>query len=498
MSKRKKERKKEMKKKLANYQIINVGDIIQESMIPFMASSIYRMLPNVIDGLKPVQRKILFSMYKNNVFTYTKNSITTGDVSKYLTTGDDSVYPALVKMGQVFRNEFRPISIHGNQGYIISDKEPAAKRYTESKLNDFAKDFYFDEDFKNTIFIDNYNMTLQEPLVIPTVLPMVLIQGTKGTASGYTNSILPHDLFAIADCYIKFIEFMEGSLKIEKLNSFIEKNIKLGIPNKIKVLNSDGIYKGLIQGKGKVILEGKMKVTDASYGRKAIVISELPYELCVNDFIDSLKGNKALELFSELNDYSDRGGILIELILKKGVSIKLAQEYIYLKTKFRNSYNYTGHCTLVGTEDERIVKRCGILDIFQFHYIFKRNTTLAFLKDKKESLLISRDNLEAAKKILCVEKNKKKFFNIIENNIKSKVVSLLMKEFKIKEHSANYVLDRKMWNLVHKAEDIEKELKRINNELEIVEKGLRNVNQYMVNKIKTRIKKYKTGGFKDE
>ena len=155
-----KKKTKQRKKKIGDILDVDIVDVLKTSMVPYIDESNYRMLPSAIDGLKPTQRKILFSMYKNKIFSYDKNSSITGDVAKYLVTGDDSVYPALIVIGQKFRNRYSPIEIHGNQGYIISDKVPAAKRYTESRLSQYALDWYFDEDFSEGDFIFNYNQTL--------------------------------------------------------------------------------------------------------------------------------------------------------------------------------------------------------------------------------------------------------------------------------------------------------------------------------------------------
>jgi DNA gyrase, A subunit len=487
-----KKKTKQRKKKIGDILDVDIVDVLKTSMVPYIDESNYRMLPSVIDGLKPTQRKILFSMYKNKIFSYDKNSSITGDVAKYLVTGDDSVYPALIVIGQKFRNRYSPIEIHGNQGYIISDKVPAAKRYTESRLSQYALDWYFDEDFSEGDFIFNYNQTLKEPIVIPTLLPMALIQRTKGTGTGYTNECLPHSLESVAKCYIRFIETLNGKYKWENLEKYITDNIELDIPNKSKLVNPEGVAKGLLSGKGKVFLEGKMKNFQASYGRPGLLVTELPYEYCVASFMDNIKGHSfGKEYVSEINDLSDgKHGIEIEFIFKKDTDPKQIKEFLYLKGKFKQGYNYSMHYTMLMTDSDILVKRLNIIDIFGSHYNYKCKITKRFLKHKLEKLSFKFDCLSASSIIFTDPKNKKKFFKILEESTKSNIIRSLSRAFSIKVEIVEYLLDRKMWNLVHNAEDIKKELESIEKELRETEKNLKSIDKYIINKIKMRLKNY--------
>nr|DAX81532.1 MAG TPA: DNA topoisomerase 2 beta [Caudoviricetes sp.] len=483
---------KQKKKKLGVVKDIDIVNILKDSMTSYMNESNYRMLPSVIDGLKPIQRKILFSMYKTKIFSYDKNSSITGDVAKYLVTGDDSVYPALIVIGQTFRNRYSPIEIHGNQGYIISDKVPAAKRYTESRLSQYALDWYFDEDFYEGDFMYNYNQTLKEPIVLPTLLPMALIQRTKGTGSGFTNEVLPHSLESVAKCYIRFIETLSGKYKWENLEKYIIENIKLDIPNKSKLVNPEAVAKGLLSGKGKIYLEGKVKSFQASYGRPGILITELPYEYCVSSFMDNIKGHSfGKEYVSEINDLSDgKHGIEIEFIFKKDTDPKQIKEFLYLKGKFKQGYNYSMHYTMLLTESDKLIRRLNIIDIFGHHYRYKSKVTERFLLNKKDKLAFKFDCLSASSIIFTDPKNKKKFFKILEESTKSNIIRSLTRAFSIKVEVAEYLLDRKMWNLVHNAEDIKKELDSIEKELRETEKNLKSIDKYIINKIKSKLKNY--------
>ena len=248
-----------------NNKEVDITEVIKPSMLNYMEASIYRMLPHCIDGLKPIQRKILWTMYKTKVFEFDKCSSIVGDTAKYITTGDDSVYPALVKMAQEFRNKYLPITMYGNQGYITDNKQPAAKRYTEAKLNNYALDLYFDSDIDFADYIDNYNNKLREPIILPTLLPMSLIMGNKGTATGYTNSILPHSVESVGKAYIRFIEARKGKVSWKKFESHIRQNMSLGIPSNPIILNPESISKGLLTNSSKLIMEGRMEIKDASY-----------------------------------------------------------------------------------------------------------------------------------------------------------------------------------------------------------------------------------------
>lgn len=483
---------KNKKKKEGKVIDVAIKDVVEPGMCQFMGASIVRMLPHAIDGLKPVQRKILWSMYYTKVFQFDKCSSIVGDVAKFLTTGDDSVYPALTKMAQTFRNQHMPIEMYGNQGYITDNKEPAAKRYTEAKLSEYGLDLYFDEDIKFGDYVDNYNERYREPTILPTVLPMSLIMGGKGTATGYTNQILPHSLESVAKCYIEFIKCMNGKSKWDKFDKFIEDNIHLGIPNKSKLINRDAVARGLLTSSAKLTMDGRMKVVESSYGRKAIVITELPFELSVVDFIESLKCKESIELFSEVNDYSSKDGINIEIILKKATSVAKAEELIYTKTRFRMKYNYTMNFVLKDIDGcEALVKRLTIHEIFKLHYFYKRETLKRFLSDKKNSLEYKYDCLVASDLIFSNPKNKKKFFKILEESTKKNVVRNILKAFNIKASTVDYVLNRNMWNLVHNSEEIKIELSNIQKELDIVMSDLDNIDDYLVRKIKNIVKKYK-------
>lgn len=479
------------KKKVPNnFKLVYLEDIIPEYSSEYSIASIYRMLPCAVDGLKPIQRKILWTMYKGKIYGHKdKCSSIVGDVAKYLTTGDDSVYPALTKLGQSFRNTNLPIEIQGNQGYITDNKEPAAKRYTEAEISQYGLDMYFDDDIKYTKYIKNYNGTLEEPLILPTLLPMSLICGNKGTATGYTNHILPHDMKSIAKCYIRYLETLNGKHSVKTLHNFIEKNVKLGIPGKAKVMNEKNIAKGLLTNSSKIYMEGIMEIEEASYGRTLIRITELPYEISVVQFIESIKGKGASEIFSDIADYSD-SVIDIHLIVKKGIDVNTAIEYIYLKTPFRKSYNYTMHFTLMGTDDEKLVRRMNIINIFDTHYKYKSECTRKYLESKKEELSYKYDCLSMCKIIFTNERNKKDFFKILNDSKKNEVRNKLKNRFNTTLDIIDYILDRKITALVNKAEDLTKELDKIETELKDVNSALKDINTYLINKIKTLIKKY--------
>lgn len=480
------------KKKKApdNFKLVYLEDIIPEYSSEYSIASIYRMLPCAVDGLKPIQRKILWTMYKGKVFGHKdKCSSIVGDVAKYLTTGDDSVYPALTKLGQSFRNTHLPIDIQGNQGYITDNKEPAAKRYTEAEISKYGLDMYFDEDIEFTKYIKNYNGTLEEPLILPTLLPMSLICGNKGTATGYTNHILPHDMKSIAKCYIRYLETLSGKHSIKTFDKFLEKNIKLGIPNKAKIMNENAIAKGLLTNSAKVYMEGIMEIEDASYGRKLIRITELPYEVSVVQFIDSIKGKGASDIFSSIADYSD-SVIDIHLVVKKDVNIDTAIEYIYLKSPFRKAYNYTMHFTLMGTDDDKLVRRMNIINIFDTHYKFKSECTKKYLEHKKEELMTKYDCLAMCKIIFTNEKNKRDFFKIVNDSKKNEVRNKLKSRFNTTLNIIDYILNKKITSLVNRAEELTHELEKIEGELKITTEALKDINTYLINKIKAMIKKY--------
>ena len=330
-----------------------------------------RAIPDVRDGLKPVQRRILFAMYKaGNTYDkkYIKSAATVGDVlGKYHPHGDSSVYDAMVRMSQWWKQNNPLIDMKGNNGSMDGDPA-AAYRYTEARLAKISNELLADLD-KNTVkFAPNFDDRLLEPTVLPAKFPNLLVNGAMGISAGYATNIPPHNLGEVIDATIKRIEspncYLDTILDIIKGPDFPTGGIACGI---------DGIREAFKTGKGKVIVRSKYEIVKEK-GKTKIVISEIPYDvnkaLLVNK-IDGIRIDKKIDGMSEVRDESDREGLRIVIDLKAGANPDLILGYLLKNTDLQISYNYN-MVTIVN----RVPKTLGILEILDAYIAHQREVIL--------------------------------------------------------------------------------------------------------------------------
>ena len=317
-----------------------------------------RAIPDVRDGLKPVQRRILFAMYKaGNTYDkkYIKSAATVGDVlGKYHPHGDSSVYDAMVRMSQWWKQNTPLIDMKGNNGSMDGDPA-AAYRYTEARLAKISNELLGDLD-KNTVnFAPNFDDRLLEPTVLPAKFPNLLVNGAMGISAGYATNIPPHNLGEIIDATIKRIDspncYLDTILDIVKGPDFPTGGIACGI---------DGIREAFKTGKGKVIVRAKYDIVKEK-GKEKIVITEIPYDvnkaMLVNK-IDGIRIDKKIDGMSEVRDESDREGLRIVIDLKAGANADLILGYLFKNTDLQISYNYNMVAIV-----NRIPKTLGILEM---------------------------------------------------------------------------------------------------------------------------------------
>ena len=317
-----------------------------------------RAIPDVRDGLKPVQRRILFAMYKaGNTYDkkYIKSAATVGDVlGKYHPHGDSSVYDAMVRMSQWWKQNTPLIDMKGNNGSMDGDPA-AAYRYTEARLAKISNELLGDLD-KNTVnFAPNFDDRLLEPTVLPAKFPNLLVNGAMGISAGYATNIPPHNLGEIIDATIKRIDspncYLDTILDIVKGPDFPTGGIACGI---------DGIRDAFKTGKGKVIVRAKYEITKEK-GKEKIVITEIPYDvnkaMLVNK-IDGIRIDKKIDGMSEVRDESDREGLRIVIDLKAGANADLILGYLFKNTDLQISYNYNMVAIV-----NRVPKTLGILEM---------------------------------------------------------------------------------------------------------------------------------------
>ena len=330
-----------------------------------------RAIPDVRDGLKPVQRRILYAMYKaGNTWDkgYIKCAATVGDVlGKFHPHGDSSVYDAMVRMSQWWKQNHVLVDIHGNNGSIDGDPA-AAYRYTEAKLAKISSELLKNLDKETVSWAPNFDDRFLEPTVLPAKFPNLLVNGANGISAGYATNIPPHNLGEIIDATIKRIEspncILESILEIVKGPDFPTGGIVEG---------KDGIINAFKTGKGKVIVRSKTRFNKEK-GKEQIIIDEIPFEVnkaMLVAKIDSLRIDKKIEGISEVRDETDRDGQRIVIDLKTGANKELILNYLFKNTDLQISYNYNMVAIV-----NRTPKTLGILEILDAYVEFYKEVII--------------------------------------------------------------------------------------------------------------------------
>ena len=317
-----------------------------------------RAIPDVRDGLKLVQRRILYAMYKAGNTSekgYIKCAATVGDVlGKFHPHGDSSVYDAMVRMSQWWKQSNILVDIHGNNGSMDGDP-PAAYRYTEARLAKISNELLKDLDKNTVAWAPNFDDRFLEPTVLPAKFPNLLVNGTNGISAGYATNIPPHNLGEIIDATIKRIDspncYLDTILEIVKGPDFPTGGIAFG---------KDGIVDAFKTGRGKVIVQAKYEFVKEK-GKEQIIITEIPFEVnkqaCVAK-IEGLRIDKKVEGISEVRDETDRTGIRIAIDLKANANKDVIMKYLLKNTDLQISYNYNSVAIV-----NRTPKTLGILEI---------------------------------------------------------------------------------------------------------------------------------------
>ncbi|MCG1020839.1 DNA topoisomerase IV subunit A [Sutcliffiella horikoshii] len=300
-----------------------------------------RALPDARDGLKPVQRRILYAMYaEGNIHDkpFRKSAKTVGNViGNYHPHGDSSVYDAMVRMSQDWKVRNMLIEMHGNNGSIDGDP-PAAMRYTEARLSPIASELLRDLDKKTVEFIPNFDDTSQEPVVLPAMYPNLLVNGSTGISAGYATDIPPHHLGEVIDATIMRID--NPTVTVDELMTVIKGP---DFPTGGIIQGVEGIKKAYETGKGKIIVRGLAEVEDIRGGKKQIVITEVPYEVNKANLvkkIDELRFDKKVDGIAEVRDETDRTGLRVVIELKKEADANGILNYLYKNTDLQITFNF--------------------------------------------------------------------------------------------------------------------------------------------------------------
>lgn len=337
-----------------------------------MSVIVSRALPDVRDGLKPVHRRILYTMNEDG-FTpdkpYRKCATTVGDVlGRYHPHGDSSVYDALVRMAQYFSLRYRMIDGHGNFGSVDGDP-PAAYRYTEARLSKIAMHMLADIE-KNTVnFMPNYDDRLQEPTVLPAKIPALLVNGSSGIAVGMATNIPPHNLREVIDGIIKIID--EDEVTVEELMTVIKGP---DFPTGANIVGKEGIKSAYTTGRGKVILKAEAEIEEMPGNKQRIIVTSLPYQVnkakLIENIADHVK-NKKIEGISGLRDESDRNdNVRIVIELKRDVTSQVILTQLYKYTQMQETFGIIMLALVNGEPKVLTLREC--LD----HYIAHRKEVI--------------------------------------------------------------------------------------------------------------------------
>ena len=501
--------KEPQEQKPENIQPREITEEVQQSYLDYAMSVIVaRALPDVRDGLKPVHRRILYSMWSSGLRAsakFRKSATVVGEVlGKYHPHGDSAVYESMVRLAQDFSLRYPLVWGQGNFGSMDGDSA-AAYRYTEAKLKPIAEEMLFDIEKDTVDFIPTFDGTHQEPVVLPAKLPQLLLNGTMGIAVGMATNIPPHNLGELVDAIAHLIDNPEAT--IDDLMNFVKGP---DFPTGGIIYNSRDIKEAYSVGKGKIITRGKADIIETKSGMFQIIISEITYATnkatMITKIADLVKEGK-LQGIKDLRDESDKDGVRIVIELKKDAYPQKILNSLYSNTDLQKNFNLNMLALVNGIEPQ-ILNLKAILEHFIKHrqIVITRRTQYDLQKAKDRAHI-----LEGLKKALD------HIDAIIETIKKSATKEIahenLMKKFKLSDKQSTAILEMKLQTLAglerKKIEDELKEKKIIIADLEdllkstkkilgVVRKEVVEIKEKYGDERKTRVIKGGIGEFKQE
>lgn len=358
-----------------------------------------RALPDARDGLKPVQRRILYAMYRDGNTAdkpFRKSAKTVGNViGNYHPHGDTSVYDAMVRLSQDWKVRNELIEMHGNNGSIDGDP-PAAMRYTEARLSSIATELLQDIDKETVDFVPNFDDSLEEPAVLPSRFPNLLVNGSTGISAGYATDIPPHNLGEVIDGVIYRLQNPDST--VDDLMNFIKAP---DFPTGGIIQGKDGVRKAYKTGKGKIVVRAKANIEKIRGGREQIVITEIPYDVNKAQLvkkIDEIRLDRKVEGISEVRDETDRTGLRIVVELRKDANSTSILNYLYKNTDLQINYNF--NMVAIHNRRPKLMSLADLLDAYIDHQkdVVTRRTKYDLKKAKERQHIV--DGLMRALSIL--------------------------------------------------------------------------------------------------
>ncbi|MCZ8521428.1 MULTISPECIES: DNA gyrase subunit A [Paenibacillus] len=415
-----------------------------------------RAIPDVRDGLKPVQRRILYAMYDAGNTPdkpYRKSAKTVGDVmGNYHPHGDSSIYEGMVRMAQPWKMGHVLIDGHGNWG-SMDDDPAAAMRYTEARLSEIALELLRDIEKRTVLFKDNFDNTTKEPVVLPSRYPNLLVNGVSGISSGFATEIPTHNLREIVDACIALIDKPDSTL--EDLMSIVKGP---DFPTGGIIMGSEGIREAYRTGRGRIYHRARTSIEDQRGGRQTIVITEIPYQVVKSRLVTAMENirlEKKIEGISEVRDESGREGLRIVVELKKDADAQSILAFLLKKTDLQVAYNFNMVAIVNKTP-----KQLGLIDMLA-----------AYIEHQKEVVTHrSRYELEKAEDRAHVLEGLVKALNILDEVIaairssknRQDAQNNLVEKFGFTERQADAILTLQLYRLTNlEIHSLEKELKEV-------------------------------------
>lgn len=441
------------------------SEIMQKSYIDYaMSVIIARALPDVRDGLKPVQRRTLYDMYELGIRydrPYRKCARIVGDtMGKYHPHGDSSIYEALVVMAQDFKKGLPLVDGHGNFGSIEGDGA-AAMRYTEARLQKITQEVYLKDMDKNVVdFVPNFDETEKEPAVLPVRIPNILVNGADGIAVGMATSIPPHNLGEVIDGVIAYMK--NNQITTKELMKYIKGP---DFPTGGIIVNKDDLLSIYESGTGKIKIRGKVETEKGKNGRTLLVISEIPYPMIganigkfLNDVAALVETKKTTDIL-DISNQSSKEGIRIVLELKKGADVENLTNMLYKKTRLEDTFGVN----MLAVADQR-PETLGLRQIIEHHVDFQfevatRKYTSLLKKEQEnreiqEGLIRACDVIDLIIEILRGSKSREQVKNCLVNGetegirFKTKTSMRQAAKLRFSERQATAILDMRLYRLI--------------------------------------------------
>jgi DNA gyrase subunit A len=454
---------------------VNIEEEMKSSYIDYSMSVIVsRALPDVRDGLKPVHRRVLFGMSELGVYSnrpYKKSARIVGEVlGKYHPHGDSSVYEAMVRMAQDWSLRYPLVDGQGNFGSIDGDS-PAAMRYTEARLKKIAEETLSDIEKETVDFQPNFDDSLSEPVVLPTRIPILLVNGASGIAVGMATNMPPHNITEIIDATIAFIDNKE--ITTDEILKFVKGP---DFPTGGIIYGEQGIRDACETGRGRIVVRAKTEIEITHSGRECIIVTEIPYMVNKAEMIRKIAdliNEKRLEGISYINDESDRNGMRVVMILKKDASANVVLNNLYKFSSLQTSFNVNNIALVKGRPKTLNTKE--LIDHFvrHRHQVILRRTKFDLSQAEKrahilEGLIIASDNID---EVIAIIKSSKTPDEARER---------LMERFKLSDIQARAIVEMRLRQLTGlEQEKLRDEYKEIMTLIEYLKSVLASVEMQM-------------------